>query len=231
MGFLLDHGVRYLALDIDGTLYPRRMLNARMVRSSFPSLRLALAFNKVRTAYRREQEERATTPPNREGLLRRQASMVAGRMGSGDIPAVQAAIDSQFYAAWERSFLSIKPFAHLRETLLQAKEQGVLIVVLSDFPIARKLETLGIEDLVDMAFSSEESGYLKPHPSAFALILDALACPGSEVLYVGDSYSKDCVGAKGVGMHTALIGKRESGRYPDADMIVNSWKELAALIL
>ena len=79
MGFLLDHGVRYLALDIDGTLYPRRMLNARMVRSSFPSLRLALAFNKVRTAYRREQEERATTPPNREGLLRRQASMVAGR--------------------------------------------------------------------------------------------------------------------------------------------------------
>lgn len=231
MGFLSDHGVRYLALDIDGTLYPKRMLNARMVRSFFPSPRLALAFNWARAEYRREQDGEPTLPPSREGLLRRQAALVAGRLKRDDLEGVQTAIDGQFYEAWERSFLTIKPFDHLRETLLLVKEQGLGIVLLSDFPIAHKPKTLGIEDVVDGAFSSEESGYLKPHPSTFALMLDAFACRSDEVLYVGDSYTKDCVGAKGVGMHTALIGKRDSGHYPDADLIVNSWKELRALIL
>lgn len=231
MGFLVEHGVRFLALDIDGTLYPKRMLNARMVRSLFPSPRLARAFNWARAQYRHQQEIEPTVLPNREGLLARQAALVAKRMGTLKVTEVKEAIDRQFYGAWERSFLSIKPFAHLRESLVQATGQGIGIAALSDFPIAQKLHTLGIEDLVDTAFSSEESGYLKPHPRAFTLLLDSLGCRADEVLYVGDSYSKDCVGAKGVGMHTVLIGKRDSGHYPDADLVVDSWKELAALIL
>lgn len=231
MGFLVEQGVRYLALDIDGTLYPKWMLNARMVRSFFPSGRLALAFNWARAEYRRQQDGEPTVPPNREGLLARQAALVAARLNTDDLPRVRAAIDRQFYEAWERSFLTIKPFAHLRESLVLAKEQGLGIVLLSDFPVAQKPKTLGIEDVVDGAFSSEESGYLKPHPNAFAPLLATLGCRADEVLYVGDSYTKDCVGAKGLGMYTALIGKRDTGKFPDADLIVNSWKELAALIL
>lgn len=231
MGFLTDQGVRYLALDIDGTLYPKRMLNERMARSFFPSPRLALAFNWARSAYRRLQEEEPTHPANRAGLLERQAALVASRLKTEQSRRVEAAIHRQFYRAWERSFRSIKPFAHLRESLVEARAQGLTIVVLSDFPVADKLKTLGIEDLVSAAFCSEESGYLKPSGHAFALILDHLGCEASEILYVGDSYSKDCVGAKAVGMHTALMGQTEHTRYPDADLVVHSWKELAALIL
>jgi len=231
MAFLTEQGVRYLALDIDGTLYPKRMLHARMVRSLFPSARLALAFNWARSRYRTLQEEEDTTPATREGLLRRQAALVARRMGKADISGVQRAVDRQFYRAWERSFLTIKPFADLRETLLRAKEQGLSIVVLSDFPIARKLETLAIADLVDSTYCSEESGYLKPSPHAFALLLDDLRCRADEILYVGDSYTKDCVGAKEVGMYTALLTERRAKAYPSADLVVGSWTELAALIL
>ncbi len=231
MAFLREQGVRFLALDIDGTLYPKRMLNARMVRSFFPSARLALAFNWARTQYRTLQQREETIPPSREGLLARQAALVARRMGRTDVEAVQRAIDRQFYGAWERSFRTIKPFDDLRGTLVRARDQGISIVVLSDFPIAEKLETLGIADLVDRAYSSEESGYLKPSPHAFALLLDDLLCNAHEILYVGDSYTKDCVGAKEVGMYTALLTRRTGKRYLCADLVIDSWTELAALIL
>ncbi len=96
MAFLKDRGVRCLALDVDGTLYPRWMLNARMVRSFFPSGRLALSFNRVRSHYRSLQEEEETIPPTREGLLMRQAALVAGRMGRSDAHEVPRALDRQF---------------------------------------------------------------------------------------------------------------------------------------
>ncbi|MCK9547896.1 MAG: HAD family hydrolase [Sphaerochaeta sp.] len=231
MAFLTEQGVRYLALDIDGTLYPKWMLNVRMVRSLFPSARLAFAFNWARKEYRLLQEGEQTIPANREGLLKRQAALTAARMGRTDTESVQQEIEVQFYQGWERSFRSIRPFDDLRGCLLLAKDQGLGIVALSDFPIAEKLETLGIADLVDSAYTSEQSGYLKPSGHAFALLLDDLECKAEEILYVGDSYTKDCVGAKKAGMYTALLTRKRARLYPSADLVVGSWKELAALIL
>lgn len=233
MGFAQDHSIQALCLDIDGTLYPKRMLNLRMIRSVFPSLALGLRFNAVRQEYRIVQEEVSTEPANREGLLTRQANLMLRRFGKPvtekGTHLMRKRIDDQFYDAWQRTFLTIRAYAHLREALEMAKDKGLEIVVFSDFPVAEKLKTLGIADLVDVALSSEDSGYLKPSPKAFSYLLDHVkACPG-EILYVGDSYSKDCQGAKRAGMHSALIttSKRE---YSDADLVISSWKEFISLV-
>lgn len=235
MGFLVDQGIRILCLDIDGTLYPKRMLNSRMLRSSLPSLHLAMAFNWARSEYRKVQDAEPTLRPNREGLLDLQARLVASRLRRSapeqSLQKTRRAIDRQFYHAWERSFLSIKPYEGMREALVQAKQHGLAIAVFSDFPLARKLETLGIADLVDQAYSSEESGYLKPSSHAFTFLLERLAVDPAQVLYVGDSYSKDCQGAKKVGMYSCLLASRRKNVYPDADLVVGSWKEFASLVL
>jgi putative hydrolase of the HAD superfamily len=235
MAFLVEQGIKVLCLDIDGTLYPKRMLNARMIRSSFPSLRLAMAFNWARAEYRRVQEGKPTEPENREGLLKRQAVLVAGRMGRSiteqEILRTQKAVDKQFYQAWARSFRSIKAYAGMREALVEAKRLGLSIAVFSDFPLAEKLQTLGIADLVDLAISSEESGYLKPSAKAFAFLLERLNVRADEILYMGDSYSKDCQGSKKAGMHSCLITSSRKRIYDDADLVVSSWKEFASLVL
>ncbi|HZJ88813.1 MAG TPA: HAD family hydrolase [Sphaerochaeta sp.] len=230
MGFLREKQIQWLALDIDGTLYPRYMLNWRMVRSTFPSVRLALAFNEARREYRRVQEMVPTEPASREGLLTRQAKLVADFLQTDDIVAVKDKIDSQFYGAWERTFLSIKAYRGLRETLENVAESGVKIALFSDFPIADKPETLGIRDLVSVALSSEESGYLKPSKHAFARLLAELDCEAEAVLYVGDSYEKDCEGAKRIGMYSALISNKSAEREA-ADLISKSWMGLGALLL
>ena len=233
MGFVQDHKIKALCLDIDGTLYPKRMLNLRMMRSVFPSLSLGLRFNAVRQKYRIDQEVQSTEPANREGLLDRQANLMLARFGK---PVTERStllmrnrIDAQFYDAWQRSFLTIKAYAHMREALEMAKREGLEIVVFSDFPVAQKLKTLGIADLVDVALSSEDSGYLKPSPKAFSYLLDHVKASPSEVLYVGDSYSKDCQGSKRAGMHSALITSSKKG-YSDADLVISSWKEFISLV-
>ncbi|MFA6681392.1 MAG: HAD family hydrolase, partial [Sphaerochaeta sp.] len=81
MGFLQEHNIKALCLDIDGTLYPKRMLNLRMIRSVFPSPVLGLRFNGVRQRYREVQQDESTEPENREGLLNRQANLMLQRFG------------------------------------------------------------------------------------------------------------------------------------------------------
>lgn len=235
MGFLVEQGIRVLCLDIDGTLYPKRMLNNRMLRSSFPSLRLAMAFNWARAEYRRIQDEEPTLKPSREGLLDLQTRLVCGRLGrplsEQSLQKTRSAIDRQFYQAWERSFCSIKAYDGMQDALVQAKQHGLVIAVFSDFPLAKKLETLGIVDLVDISYSSEESGYLKPSGNAFSFLLERLAVQPDQVLFMGDSYSKDCQGAKRAGMYSCLITSARTKVYPDADLVIGSWKEFASLVL
>jgi len=233
MGFVQDHTIKALCLDIDGTLYPKRMLNLRMMRSVFPSLLLGLRFNAVRQKYRIVQEEQDTKPESRDGLLSRQAKLMLERFGKPvteeSTLLMRKRIDNQFYDAWQRTFLSIKAYAHMREALVMAKRIGLEIVVFSDFPVEQKLKTLGIADLVDVALSSEDSGYLKPSPKAFSYLLEQVKASPGEVLYVGDSYSKDCQGAKRAGMHSALITSSKKG-YSDADLVISSWKEFIPLV-
>lgn len=233
MGFIHTHSIKALCLDIDGTLYPKRMLHVRMVRSVLPSLALGLRFNGVRQRYRIVQEEEPTVPANREGLLERQANLMLERLGKPvaekETLLMKQRIDSQFYKAWAESFLSIKAYAHMRQALQLAKQEGLQVVVFSDFPVEEKLKTLGIADLVDIALSSEDSGYLKPSPHAFSYLLAHVNVQPSEVLYVGDSYSKDCQGAKRSGMRSALLTSSKK-QFPDADLIVRSWKEFISLV-
>jgi putative hydrolase of the HAD superfamily len=234
MGFLLDQGIKAIWLDIDGTLYPKRMLNWRMAKSVFPSLRLGLIFNSVRKEFRVRQELVATNPPNREGLLARQAGLALEMMrkpvDSENLRVMVRKIDSQFYKKWGKSFLSIKPFPGLNETLSAARAQGIFIGVFSDFPIERKLEVLSVEDYVQVAISSEDSGYLKPSDKAFAYLLSQGTFKPEEILYVGDSYDKDVLGAKKAGMYACLLSSSK-GSFPKADLVVRSWGEFASLVL
>jgi putative hydrolase of the HAD superfamily len=63
----------------------------------------------------------------------------------------------------------------------------------------------GIAPYLHSVVTSIEHGRPKPHPSIFISALDHLDCAARVTLFVGDSYSADYLGAKGVGMQTLLI--------------------------
>jgi len=208
--------IKAVGFDVDGTLYP----NYLMLVCSFPSLlavpRLMYHFGKVRKEIR--------TLVYDENLHDMQAQLLARNMGITREKAYNR-MEYHLYRRWDRSFRCIRPFPYVKETLLALRRKGLKTGALSDFPINNKLRYLGIEDLFDCAESSEDSGYLKPHRIPFLRLANRLELAPEEILYVGNSYKYDVIGAMEAGMRTAWITRPGSDKGK-ADFCFSSYREL-----
>ncbi len=102
----------------------------------------------------------------------------------------------------KRSFLRKKYYEDnrklydgVKETLLILKNNGVKNVVISDNESGAEelrrsiLSKFGLNELIDKVFTSVESGYRKPHPKMFGVVLDKLGLTKKEVLFV--AHDKD----------------------------------------
>jgi len=81
--------------------------------------------------------------------------------------------------------------------------------VISNFygNVDRILDDAGIAPLLTTMVDSNRVGVSKPDPQIFRLALDDLGCAPAAALYVGDSFEKDVVGARGAGLRAAwLVG-------------------------
>lgn len=218
--------IKAVGLDIDGTLYP----NYQMLLCSLPSLitapRLMYYFGQVRKEIRRIEYD--------EPLHEKQAQLLANKMGISREKAADR-MERHLYHRWEHSFRCIRPFRHVRETLLAFRRAGVLLGALSDFPIKDKLKYLKLDDLFDYRLSSEETGYLKPHPIPFQQMVRQFGVAPEEILYVGNSYKYDIIGASNVGMQTAWLssagGGATSAEESRADIIFSSFYDLRKRVL
>ncbi len=213
--------IKAVGFDVDGTLYP----NYQMFLCSIPSLlaapRLMYHFGKVRREIR--------TIVYDEELHVKQARLLSARMGISQEKALDR-MEYHLYRRWERSFHCIRPFSHVRETLTALRHRGCKLGVLSDFPIGNKLHYLGVEDLFDCAITSEESGYLKPHRIPFLQLANKLEAAPEEILYVGNSYRYDIIGASAAGMRTAWL-TRKMDKEDRADFIFSGYRELKRYLI
>lgn len=240
MAWWKENSITCVCLDIDGTLYPRSILNRKMLATLFPHAVTALRYMRMRKLFRQRQETEITEPATLEGFRRRQAVLVLGEgipsssLSPHRLEALEQDFEKYIYGRWIRSYRKVKPFPHVHRALERIHELGMQIGVMSDFPVGDKIRTLGLEDFVGVAVSSEASGYLKPHPATFAYLLDHMGNPNpSAVLYVGDSYDKDIVGAHKSGMKTCLIVEKkhitdkDRALWPLADIICTSWADFS----
>ena len=139
-----------------------------------------------------------------------------------------------FYNPMQRLYRRTKPFDGVRATFEKIKGKGLKIGVFTDFPLFEKLKSMGIADLVDFSASSDDIGFLKPDTHCFEYLLYNLKMEPKDVLYVGDSYSKDIVGAKEAGIDAVLVNVKKSelhdvkSRYPLAKAVFCCWKDFDA---
>lgn len=209
-----------IGFDVDGTLYS----NARMYLHSLAwgarNLRLSLVLRDVREALRREapvadfyavQTERAAR------ALGRDAGLV-GRL-----------IHERIYSEWELSLRGLALAPGLIACLDGFKAAGLRLGVLSDFPVGRKLELLGLDGYFDCALCTEDTGCLKPHADGFRRLAEGLGVAPGEMLYVGNSHRYDIMGAKDFGMSAAHFASRapEGSR---ADFTFRHYRQLGVWV-
>ena len=186
--------IRAVAFDVDGTLYP----NAAMYLHSAPfvllRLRLMRAFAKVRREIRKRRPI--------HDLRTLEAQMLGERLGISEDDA-RARIDNEIYGTWVQVLDRVSPYPYVKECVQSIKEAGLAVAVTSDFPVGDKLARLGLDGMFDCQMWTEEAGYLKPHPESFLMIAECLGIPPGEILYVGNSYEYDIIGAKRAGLYAA----------------------------
>ena len=103
----------------------------------------------------------------------------------------------------------------VKGTLEELKSKGVSVGICTDLTAHiqhRKLQKLGLAPYVDWIVTSEEAGQEKPSIKMFVLCAKKAKCELSDIIYAGDSYEKDFVGASKAGMRAIWY---EEDKYPD----------------
>ncbi|MDR1144292.1 MAG: HAD family hydrolase [Spirochaetaceae bacterium] len=240
-------GLKAVAFDLDGTLYPNYRLYCRVLLSVLAHPRFFYAFTRVRhRLHRREGPPSGDRPvPLVSGasFCDIQAAMMGTILGQ-DPRQVKEQVERLIYRRWEERFSRIRLFPYVRETLSLFRGAGLKLGLLSDFPPARKVSLLRLDGFFDILLSTEDTGALKPSPLPFAALIEALSCRPEEILYVGNSPRFDIAGAGAAGMKTALIrrsilstgcrpacSRGPGGHQARADFVFRDYRQLRKYVL
>ena len=208
--------------DVDGTLYPNWKMYLASLGTLFTNTRLLLALEKARAELRDK-------PEANDEFHRVQARRLAEILKVSPERAY-ALVEGKIYTRWFRVFRGLKPYPNLVETLEAFRVAKLKLGVLSDFPIRNRLKDMGLDGWWLATMSSEESGYLKPHPASFLQMAENLGVKPDRTVYVGNSYRYDVRGAKSAGMAAAHLGKLRPD-HTEADFTFEDYRELRRFVL
>lgn len=160
----------------------------------------------------------------------RYTSRIIEGMGGAGRGVEQAARD--IYAEWAACH-HFELYEDAPDCIRAVRARGLRIGLISN--TERCLETFAehfeLRGLIDLALSSANHGYMKPHPSIFEAALRGLDVAPAEAVMVGDSYSHDVAGATSIGMRGVLVAR--AGRpaaIPDTIPVIQSLRELPGLL-
>ena len=189
-------GIKVIAFDIDGTLYPAYRLNVRIIGHFFSYMIEFLHFGLIRRQLRR------TAPLG--DLFEYQARLL-GQSLKVDSETAKKILDDMAYTGLAKYFKDIKTYENVYETFEKLKQAGYRLALLSDFPPEQKGELWGLKPFCDKILSTEKIGALKPSKYPFGILAMELGVKPQEILYVGNSAKYDVMGAKNAGMKTAYL--------------------------
>lgn len=219
-------GIKAVAFDIDGTLYPSISLYIRMAPYFFKHIKFFIKYNKVRKVMH-------NSAPLGD-FFEYQARLLGTEMHVTSERAKDY-IEKYCYNGLKYYFNFVKPYKYAYDTICAFKSYGLKIALLSDFPPEQKGSMWGIRSICDVCIGSEELGALKPSKYPFGVLAESLGVKPEEVLYVGNSIKYDIRGSKAAGMKSAYImdfwHKLFNIKCKEADISFKNYRQLRNIVL
>ena len=120
-------------------------------------------------------------------------------------------------------------------TLIQLKQFGIKLAILSDAPRLRawmRLASMNLSDFFDIVVTFDDTNKTKPHQAPFKKVLSNFKLKPEEVLMVGDWPERDIRGAKKAGMKTcfAKYGAIRKYKTVNADYEISNIKQILDIV-
>lgn len=232
----MEENIKAVLFDVDGTLFDRSLAQRKVldiIVRQFPRVFDAFGIERVAKAF--ADSDRITTEDFEAGVpsdgLRRKRSRLFLQLLDlrKDLADAITEIYVRDYPTVDASMAGAVP---LVKELSRRFIVGVVSNGLPDVQY-RKLEAIGLQQVLSCIVLSEEIGIRKPDPRIFHHAARLLQLQPSECLYAGDSYASDIVGAKASGMLTCWL-KRGQLVTPDerarADFVISSLEQLGEIL-
>ena len=143
----------------------------------------------------------------KKAVYLRHQQIVLNEAGIPAEPHIVRAVVSR----WAQTKFSQVLFDDVLPTLKELKGDYILGLISNiDSAIEPMLEKLELTPLLDIVVTSLEIGYTKPHPVIFKTAIERAGVAPDEVLYIGDQYQVDVVGAAEVGMKAVLLDRYDN---------------------
>ncbi len=114
---------------------------------------------------------------------------------------------------WETEVIVRRCKEEVRDVLEELKKRNIRLGIISNTgsftQVHKSIEKYGIKDFFEYVALSSSYGIRKPHGFLFRDVLNRMGCDAARTIYVGDTISRDVVGAKGAGLYGAIQIKSE----------------------
>jgi HAD superfamily hydrolase (TIGR01549 family) len=201
---------KYFYLDWDGidTILKDRDL-AQYLRPEVGQTELEVFFDQEIYSVFVEHEQTDAIDPQTNKLLLNKLDLVF------DCPINQDLVDKLLTHIDTMKYITID--AKAVEVVAELKRRGFRLTLVSNMMLPGKLLEAKLQDAnilsyFDNIIISSEVGFIKPHPEIFRRALTDSKLRPDEVIFVGDTYRQDIVGAKRVGMKTVWLNSRRESR-------------------
>ena len=139
---------------------------------------------------------------------------------------------------WEVTYYHRELRPGVKEMLEGLRARGYHIGVISNnaslYNVFDVLEDYGIRDYMEDVTVSSVTGYRKPHPEIFRISMRQMRCRPENCVYMGDTVSRDIIGAKRAGFGRAVqiysflsarkdVGVADSSDKPD--VVIDSFRQ------
>lgn len=234
------HDVKTIIFDVDDTLYDQSLSFYRTVRDLVSKDFSDEKISNIFQASRRHSE--ILFDLSEAGKITREEWQI-GRMKKAmedfniEMTDIEAKIFHDYYVK-EQGNISL--FPEIKELLEKLKRSGYQLGILTNGEKKHqqmKIDKLQLHEWISPknTFISGSYGYAKPLIEIFEIVEQQLQLNSDEIVYIGDSYEKDIIGAKKAGWQAIWMNHRkkpipeEVGYYPDRE--VHTAQQLYELLI
>ncbi|MBE2256230.1 MAG: HAD family hydrolase [Ignavibacteria bacterium] len=223
--------IKAVIFDVDGTLYHPSLLKYLIISEIIKNLLLSplntIKALKLLRSYRKFHEEIRFS--EEDNLFENQILKTAEKhkLRYEDVKII---IDEWFHTKPLKHF-NISKRKNLINTFQWLKDNNIIIGLLSDYPCDHKAKALNITEFLTIIKSSmdDDINKLKPHPKGFLRMAELLNLNTDEIIYVGDRYKIDIIGAEKAGMIPVLISGNRN-KYGNELIVIKSIDEIKNVI-